>query len=134
MDNPVLSRLLSRRSAVLPVLLSVTAATALPEKLVRLCNLQRLHALLTNSRHIFPFLGHENLLRNFGSTRISGELAFVEAGGAGAERRPDGPIKRQGILLLPRWLVRRQPTFGDVSVARARCEAGSFSTLMVSRE
>lgn len=33
--------------------------------------------LLANSRHVFPFLGHENILRNLGSTRVSSKLTSL---------------------------------------------------------
>lgn len=84
--------------------------------------------LLTNSRHVFPFLGHGNLLRNLGSTRSASELACVVEW----EELPYTDWHRHAANQAPRLvrshftIGRRAGDVGDVVGARAFCLAGSF--------
>lgn len=64
-------------------------------------------SFLLNSRHIFSFLGHDDLLRNLGSTRISGKVAPCGSGRRRIRATPRSTNRtHRGTYLAARWLVR----------------------------
>ena len=61
----------------------------------------RLNSTPLNSRRIFPFLGHENVLRNLGSTRISSKLDFVRRGGRSHLRKNGTSVNHSRMWVMP---------------------------------